>query len=69
MSDTVVLASTPRLWPPVRCLLIATGVWVGRLLLGLDRFDPGFGNELASRLLTILESLLVEVPKLLLVAH
>lgn len=69
VSDAVFLASTPRLWPPVRRLLIAAGVWMSRLLLGLDRLDPGFGNELASRLLTVLESLLVKVPKLFLVAH
>lgn len=62
MADLVILGRTPGLRPPLWSLLIAARVRVRRLLLRLDSFDPGLGDELARRLLAVLESLLVEVP-------
>src|SRR5687767_173255 len=52
---------TPGLWPPVGGSLIASSVRVSRLLLWRKNLDPGFCNQLASRLLAALETLLIEI--------
>ena len=60
--DLVFFCRTPRFGPPVRRLFIAASIRMRRLLLGLDRFDPSLGNQLACRLLAVLESLFIEIP-------
>lgn len=60
--DLVVLGRTPRFWPPSRRLLVAAGVRVCGLLLGLHGLDPGLGNELTRCLLAVFEPLFIEAP-------
>lgn len=62
MADLLVTGRAPRLRPPVGCLFVAASVGVRRLLLGLDKLDPSFGDELARGLLKAAEPLVVDVP-------
>jgi hypothetical protein len=65
VANLLIPRRTPRFRPPVGSLLVAPGVRMVRLLLGLDRLDPGLGYQLAGRLLTVAEPLVVEIPHLL----
>lgn len=58
----VVFSRTPWFWPPFGCLIIAARVWMCRLLLRLNSLYPGFCDEFAGCLLTLLKTLLVKVP-------
>lgn len=62
VADLVILGRTPRFWPPSRRLLVAAGIRVCGLLLGLYCLDPGLGNELAGRLLAVFEPLFIKAP-------
>lgn len=68
VADLLLLRRTPWLRPPVGGLFVLASIRVIRLLLWLDDLHPGFSDEFASRLLAVLETLLVEVPHILVVA-